>query len=77
MSIIRASLRGEARLRHARPWLMYVQEVRAAREAEGLDLLEEVQEGGGEVLGPAFAQLLGVGVEKLARCLGTRSIHSG
>lgn len=56
---------------------MYVQEVRAAREAEGLDLLEEVQEGGGEVLGPAFAQLLGVGVEKLARCLGTRSIHSG
>lgn len=55
-----------------------VQEVEAAGEAEGFDLVEEVPDGDGGVLGPAFAQVVAVGVDEIAaRYLGTRSIRSG
>lgn len=36
---------------------VFVQEVEAAGEAEGLDLFEEVLDGDGGVLGAAFAQV--------------------
>lgn len=41
-----------------------MQEVEAAREAKGLDLFEEVLDGDGGVVGPAFAQVLAVGIDE-------------
>ncbi|WRQ77907.1 hypothetical protein I3F59_000060 [Streptomyces sp. MUM 178J] len=47
-----------------------VQEVQAACEAEGLDLFEEVLDGDGGVFGPAFAQVLAVGVDQAGAVFG-------
>lgn len=47
-----------------------VQEVETAREPEGLDLFEEVQDGDGGVLGPAFAQVLAIGIDEAGAVLG-------
>lgn len=47
-----------------------VQKVEAAREAEGFDLFEEVLDGDGGVLGPAFAQVIGVGIYEAGTVLG-------
>jgi hypothetical protein len=54
-----------------------VQEVETVREAEGLDVLEEVPDGDGGVLGPAFTQVLAVGIDEAGAVFGTRSILSG
>ncbi len=54
----------------ARPWLILVQEVQAAGEPEGFDLFEEVADRDGGVLGPAFAQVLAVGVDEPGTVLG-------
>jgi hypothetical protein len=47
-----------------------VQEVEAAFVAEGLDLFEEVLDGDGGVLSPAFAQVLAVGVDEAGAVFG-------
>lgn len=47
-----------------------VQEVEAAGEAEGFDLVEEVLDGDGGVLGPAFAQVVAVGVDEAGAVFG-------
>lgn len=47
-----------------------VQEVQAAGEAEGFDLLEEVLDGDGGVLGPTFVQVLAVGVDEAGAVVG-------
>ena len=47
-----------------------VQEVQAAREAQGFDLVEEVLDGDARVLGPSFAQVLAVGVDEAGAVLG-------
>lgn len=49
---------------------VFVQEVEAAGEAEGFDFFEEVLDGDGGVLGPAFAQVLAVGVDEAGAVFG-------
>ena len=47
-----------------------VQQVETAHEAEGLDLFEEVLDGDGGVVGPAFAQVLAVGIDEAGPVFG-------
>lgn len=47
-----------------------VQEGEAAFVAEGLDLFEEVLDGDGGVLSPAFTQMLAVGVDEAGAVCG-------
>jgi hypothetical protein len=47
-----------------------VQEVEAARVAEGFDLFEEVQDRDGGIFGPAFVQVFKVGVDEAGAVLG-------
>lgn len=47
-----------------------VQEVETAGEPESLDLFEEVQDGDGGILDPAFAQMLAVGVDEAGTVFG-------
>lgn len=49
---------------------VFVQEVEAAGEAEGLDLFEEVLDGNGGVFGPASAQVVAVGIDEAGAVFG-------
>jgi hypothetical protein len=51
--------------------------LRQSVKPRGLDVLEEVPDGDGGVLGPAFTQVLAVGIDEAGAVFGTRSILSG
>jgi hypothetical protein len=61
---------GQAEVQRTNEFTVLVQKVQAAREAEGLDLFEEVLDGDAGVFTSAFAQVLAVGIDQAGTVLG-------